>query len=157
MQLLLALGSAPFEVRAETGRSLAAILNTNPRLRVDRERIVALVLREIAAARPVWETRQLLDPTDPTPVDAFVRERTQESLSLVFTLLSLVLPRDPLLFAHRSLQRGDAQTRRTALEYLESVLPPAIRRELLPYLADRRDLPHSSESKPAPGMVGTLA
>jgi hypothetical protein len=153
--LLLALGDAPFEVRTETARSLAGIRTTNPRLRVNRERIVALVTREIAVARPVWETQRLLDgSTGPASLENFVRNRTQESLSLVFTLLSLILPKDPLLFAHRSLQRGDAHTRAAALEYLESVLPPVIRRELLPHLNDRRELPRSGESNPSSRTVG---
>ena len=52
----------------------------------------------------------------------------------MFTLLSLVLPRDPLRIAFRGLYAGDPMLRGTALEYLESVLPPPIRDVLWPYL-----------------------
>ncbi len=44
-----------------------------------------------------------------------------QSLAHVFTLLSLVLPREPLQIAFRSLHADDRQLRGTALEYLEGV------------------------------------
>jgi hypothetical protein len=53
-------------------------------------------------------------------------------------LLSLVLPREPLQIASRSLQSDDRQLRGTALEYLEQILPAEIRLPLWPYLAYRR-------------------
>jgi len=56
----------------------------------------------------------------------------------VFTLLSLVLPREPLQIAFRSLHSDDKQLRGTALEYLEGVLPASIRQRLWPFLVYRR-------------------
>ncbi|HEX5108823.1 MAG TPA: Npt1/Npt2 family nucleotide transporter, partial [Vicinamibacterales bacterium] len=133
--LLLALDDARFDVRTQVGRSLAAILDRNRRIRFDRERMYDAVLREIDLGRPVWESRRLLDASaDRSPLDAFVRERARQSLAHVFTLLSLVLPREPLQIAFRSLQRDDRHLRGTALEYLESTLPSAVRQQLLPYL-----------------------
>jgi hypothetical protein len=52
----------------------------------------------------------------------------------VFALLSLVLPREPLRIAYRGLHAGDAMLRGTSLEYLESVLPQAVRHMLWPYI-----------------------
>ena len=52
----------------------------------------------------------------------------------MFTMLSLVLPRQPLKIAFRSLTTGDTQLRGTALEYLENVLPPRVRQALWPFL-----------------------
>jgi hypothetical protein len=52
----------------------------------------------------------------------------------VFTLLALVLPADPVQVAFRGLQADDANLRGTALEYLDGVLPPAIRARLWPSL-----------------------
>ena len=86
----------------------------------------------------MWESRRLLDPAATlTPLDGFVRDRASQSLTHVFTLLSLVLPREPIQIAFRSLRSGDRHLRGTALEYLESVLPPAVRARICPYLVDR--------------------
>ena len=126
--LMLALDDPRFDVRCQSARSLASILEKNPQIRINSERIFAIVLREVAVGRPVWESRRLLDvPGEDTPVDAFVRDRAGESLAHVFTLLSLVLQREPLQIAFRSLQTDDEQLQGTALEYLEGVLPPPIR------------------------------
>jgi hypothetical protein len=67
-----------------------------------------------------------------------VRDRANRSLEHVFTLLALVLPRKPLRIAFQGLHTDDHLLRATALEYLESSLPPAIRRPLWPYLEDNR-------------------
>jgi hypothetical protein len=58
----------------------------------------------------------------------------------VFTLLALVLPREPLQIAFRGLHTDDQNLRGTALEYLEGILPPPIRQRLWPFLEDRRPL-----------------
>ena len=60
--------------------------------------------------------------------------RANQSLAHVFTLLSLVLPREPLRIAFRGLHTDDPRLRGTALEYLEHVLPRAIRERLWPFL-----------------------
>ena len=108
-----------------------ASLEKNPRVTIDSERIFAVVLREVAVGRPVWESRRLLDELDVQDdvsfVDEFVRDRAGQSLAHVFTLLSLVLPREPLQIAFRSLHTDDRNLQGTALEYLEGVLPPPIR------------------------------
>jgi hypothetical protein len=142
----LALDDARFDVRYQAARSLAAILDRNPRVEVDRARIDAVVLQEVAVSQPVWESRRLLDDevgrrlTDGpgSSLDAFVRDRAGQSLGHVFTLLSLVLPREPLQIAFRSLHSEDANLRGTALEYLDGVLPPAIRQRLWPFLVRTR-------------------
>jgi hypothetical protein len=68
-------------------------------------------------------------------MDDAERERPQtpseRGLGHVFTLLSLVVEREPLQIAHRALVGGDAGLRGTALEYLENVLPEDVRRGLL--------------------------
>jgi hypothetical protein len=110
--LMLALDDAKPEVRLQAARSLAAILEKNPRVLIDRERIYGAALRE-------------------------VRDRAGQSLDQVFVLLGLVLPTEPLQIAFRSLHADDPYLRGTALEYLEEVLPAPIRQRLWPYLVDR--------------------
>jgi hypothetical protein len=49
-----------------------------------------------------------------------------------------VLPFEPLQISYRGLHTDDDKLRGTALEYLESVLPKAIREGLWPYLEEKR-------------------
>ena len=137
--LMLGLEDLRFEVRFQCGRSLAAILEKNGRVRIDRERVFDVVRREVAVGRPVWESHRLLDRVDDREgsfVDEFLKDRASQSLAHVFTLLALVLPTAPLQIAYRGLHTTDAVLRGTALEYLEGVLPPDIRDRLWPFLGD---------------------
>jgi hypothetical protein len=138
--LLLGLDDQRFEVRFQSGRSLAAIVAKNPRVRIPEQAIYDVVLRALAVGRPVWESHRLLDALDDSeqPVDKFIKDRTSQALAHVFTLLSLVQPAEPLQIAYRGLLTGDENLRGTALEYLEGTLPPANRARLWPFLEDRR-------------------
>ena len=96
------------------------------------------VLREVAVDRRVWESHRLLDqlndPEDQTPfIDEFLKHRANKSLEHVFTLLALVLPKEPLRISFRGLLTKDQNLRGTALEYLESVLPLNVKNSLWPY------------------------
>jgi AAA family ATP:ADP antiporter len=138
--LLLTLDDPRFEVRYQAGRSLTAIIEKNSRVLIDRPRIEAVVLKEIEAARPIWESQRLLAQyQSDAPLDAFLRDRADRSLAHVFALLSLILPREPLQIAFRSLHSEDHHLRGTALEYLEGVLPAAIRPRLWPFLVRGRN------------------
>ena len=100
--LMLGLEDLRFEVRFQCGRSLASIVEKNPRVRIDRERIFDVVRKEVAVGRPVWQRHRLLDSVDPEQrsfVDEFLKDRAGQSLAHVFTLLSLVLPTAPLQIA----------------------------------------------------------
>jgi AAA family ATP:ADP antiporter len=156
--LMLGLDDLRFEVRFQCGHSLASLLEKNPRVAIDRERIFAVVMREVAVGRPVWESRRLLDELDVKDevsfVDEFVRDRAGQSLAHVFTLLSTVLPREPLLISFRSLYTDDQNLQGTALEYLEGVLPPPIRERLWPFLEDRR--PAARSTRPRDEILADL-
>jgi hypothetical protein len=76
-------------------------------------------------------------------VDELLRDRASRSLEHVFTLLSLVLPRQPLKIAFRGLHTTDPAMRGTSLEYLELMLPREIRDSLWPFL-ESRTTPESS-------------
>ncbi|HZL95817.1 MAG TPA: hypothetical protein VFB99_19320, partial [Vicinamibacterales bacterium] len=138
--VLLGLEDLRFEVRFQCGRSLASIVEKNPRIRIDKERVFDVVRREVAVGRPVWESHRLLDTVEADArsfVDEFLKDRAGQSLAHVFTLLSLVLPTAPLQIAYRGIHTDDPGLRGTALEYLEGVLPPDIRDRLWPFLSDR--------------------
>ena len=148
--LMFGLDDPRFDVRYQSARSLAAIVDKNPRVQIDREQLFAVVLREVAVGRGVWESRRLLDVVDAgdshSTLDEFVRTRAGESLAHVFTLLSLVLPREPLQIAFRSLHTDDEYLQGTALEYLDGVLPPAIRQRLWPFI-ERRSVKRSARTR----------
>jgi ATP:ADP antiporter, AAA family len=156
--LLLGLADTRFEVRFQCGRSLKAITAAHPTLHIDQTRIFDVVRREVAVGRPVWEGRRLLDRLDdggaPTFVDDFVRMRASQSLAHVFTVLSLVLPSEPLKIAFRGLHADDHNLRGIALEYLESILPPVVRDPLWPFLEDRR--PAGRLEKPREDILADL-
>jgi hypothetical protein len=139
--LLLGLEDIRFEVRFQCGRSLAAIKAKQPDVHIDAARIFDVVQKEVAVGRPVWEGRRLLDRLDEgesSVADEFIKSRASQSLAHVFTVLSLVLPAEPLQIALRGLHVEDQNLRGTALEYLESILPPIVREPLWPFLEDRR-------------------
>jgi len=131
-----------FEVRYRCGRGLSHLTETDRSLAVTPSIVYQAVLREVETGAGVWEGRRLLDQLDDEPwspvVDDVIRERADKSLEHVFTLLALVLPRQPLRIAFRALYVKDEFLRGTALEFLESALPPEIRRPLWPHLEDRR-------------------
>ncbi len=141
--LMLGLDDLRFEVRFQCGQSLAAAAREEPPGH-DRQATASSPWScgRWRSAGPVWESRRLLDELDVQDdvsfVDEFVRDRAGQSLAHVFTLLSLVLPREPLQIAFRSLYTDDQNLQGTALEYLEGVLPPPIRERLWPFLEDRR-------------------
>ncbi len=139
--LLQGLEDRRFEVRFRCGRALARLTRAHPELGVPQDRVVAAVLREAAVDREVWQSQRLLDQPDDDDTafaDAVIRDRASRSLEHVFTMLALFLPRQPLQIAFKALHSGDKQLNGTALEYLETSLPPAVREKLWPFLDDRR-------------------
>jgi AAA family ATP:ADP antiporter len=155
--LMFGLDDPRFDVRYQSARSLASIVEKNPRVCIDRAAIFAIVLREVAVGRGVWESRRLLDGVDESDghstLDEFVRTRAGESLAHVFTLLSLVLPREPLQIAFRSLHTDNEQLQGTALEYLDGVLPAAIKQRLWPFIERR---PVNRPARPRDEVIADL-
>jgi ATP:ADP antiporter, AAA family len=137
-----ALQDPRFEVRYRAGRGLAHLADLDSSLSISREEALQAVLREVESGTGVWESRKVLDRMDDegwSPVmDEMVRDRADRSLEHVFTLLALALPKQPLRIAFKGLHTDDPLLRGTALEYLESILPPEIRKDLWPYLEDNR-------------------
>jgi hypothetical protein len=140
--LVAGLDDKRFEVRYRCGRALARIHERHEEMITDRGRILAAIISDVAVDRRVWESQRLLDrlgDDDESPmVDEYIRDRASRSLEHVFTLLALILPRQPLRVAFRGLHATDPHLRGTALEYLESALPDSVREKLWPFLEDDR-------------------
>lgn len=132
------LADGRFEVRLRCARALAHLLDRDPALSIDRDRVLGAIQREATVGRHVWDAHAALDQLDDRASedvdDELLRERAGRSLEHVFVLLTLVLPREPVRIAYRGLHAGDPVLRGTALEYLESVLPKLVRDVLWPYL-----------------------
>jgi hypothetical protein len=103
--LLLAVEDPLPDVSVQCARSLFRIRRRSADIRFDTDRMLDLVRRELARDAP--------------------------DLRHVFTLLSLVIPVQPLRAAYRGLRGGDRHARGTALEYLHGILPKDIRVALL--------------------------
>jgi hypothetical protein len=134
-----AMADRRFEVRYRSARALSYLAGEIPGLRIDRERVFEVMLREMAVERSLWETRQLIDQPDDdaSPVEAEVlRGRTNRSLEHLFTLLTLALPPETVRLAFHGLHTGDRYLRGTALEYLETVLPEPVWTRLRPFIED---------------------
>jgi HEAT repeat protein len=137
--LLFGLQDPRFEVRYQCGRALTAIHDKDPALEIPEAAVFEAVKREVSVGKRVWDSqRQLGGSEEDSPVDDVLRARANRSLEHVFTLLSLVFPKEPLRMSWLGLHAADEQIRGTALEYLESVLPPEIREPLWPYVEDNR-------------------
>jgi hypothetical protein len=137
--LVEALDDPRFEVRFQSGRALDAMRQRNAALPVPEAEIWASIERELGVSQSIWHGHRLLDQRAVSPdesddrfnfLDELLRERANLSLEHVFSLLALVLPREPLKVAFRALHTEDRQLRGLSLEYLESVLPAPVRQRL---------------------------
>ena len=137
--LVEALDDSRFEVRFQSGRALDALRQRSPDLALPEARIWTVIERDLSASESIWASHRLLDQRGANVaesdekfmfMDELLRERANLSLEHVFSLLALVLPREPLKVAFRALHTDDRQIRGLALEYLESVLPAGVRAHL---------------------------
>jgi AAA family ATP:ADP antiporter len=114
-----------FEIRYHASRALEFLHRMADGLDFHEEGMLAAVERELSIARPAWDTRKLLDTHDDGDpqywfLDEVLKDRASKSLELVFSLLALHLPAEPLKVAFRALHSEDRMLRGLALEYLES-------------------------------------
>lgn len=132
--LIAGLADPRFEVRYQCSRAMDRVLIAEPTLRVDADRIFAIVERELSVARPVWNGHRLLDHLESADalmfLDEHLRDRANRSLEHVFSLLVTVLPREPLKVAFRAIHSEEAMLRGLAFEYLHGVLPTPVRNRL---------------------------
>lgn len=132
--LVAGLSDSRFEVRFQCSRALDLLHQRRPELTVPADAVFAAVDRELQVARPIWDSRRLLDQRDGSDPEAFLdehlRERADRSLEHVFSLFATVLPREPVKIAFRALHTEDPVLRGLALEYLDGVLPAQIRQRL---------------------------
>lgn len=136
--LVLGLADSRFEVRYQCGRALDILLRKLPTLQLDPAVIFHAVVAEVSVNKSIWNSRRLIDEPDAGDefsfLDDVLCERAHQSLEHVFSLLALVLPRDPVRTAFRAIHSGDRALCDLALEYLESAVPAHVRQSLWPVL-----------------------
>jgi AAA family ATP:ADP antiporter len=146
-----------FEVRFQCGRALYYILQRNPDFTVEPSAIFAAVEKELSVGKSVWQSHHLLDQREGAEdylfLDEQLRERADQALEHVFSLLGLVLPREPLKVAFRALHTEDRLLRNLALEYLEGTLPESVRRQLWTVIGDQ---PLPEPGRPSHEVVSQL-
>ncbi len=110
---------AHFDVRARCGLALLRIRERHSGIAVPREAVFAAALRELQRDAAAGEGAAADDEASHDDV-----------VEHVFTLLCLVLDREPMQIASRALNSNDRALIGTALEYLETVVPEELRRAL---------------------------
>lgn len=136
--LLDGLSDRRFEVRFECARALLSMRKRLGEIGVEAEQVLPIIAKETSVAKPVWETRTLLDSRldeqETGDESLFLRGRSGSSLKHVFNLLALIFPAEPLQVAYRGLHTTEERIRGTALEYLEQILPNEVREPFWPLL-----------------------
>jgi HEAT repeat protein len=171
--LIRGIADERFEVRYACARALLRITARDPGIVIAPEKVTAMVKREVALGKDVWESQPApeLDEDENDPpalIDRLLRDRIDRSLEHVFTLLALMLDRQSLHIAFKALHDSDQRLRGTALEYLETVLPDEVRDAVWPFLGEERpmrpprspveilaDLRGASETSKAAPRLGT--
>lgn len=119
-----------FEIRFQASRALEYLHRSDPALRFDEQILLEVIERELSVSRPIWQGRRLLDERQDSGeyayLDDVLRDRANQSLEHVFSLLAITIPREPLKAAFRALHSEDRMLRGLALEYLETTLPGRI-------------------------------
>jgi hypothetical protein len=140
------LGDEHVEVRYRCGRSLARLKARGHDSAYTAADVFAAVKREVERAAPSrpgdrggdQDDDDDDDDDDAAPQDRLLRrvmeQRSSSPLDLIFTLLALTLPPEPVRMALGALVTENAALRGTALEYLESVLPADVKVALWPLL-----------------------
>lgn len=126
--LLGGLDDPRFEVRYQCARAINRVVGRSA-LKVDPDRVMAVVERELSVPLQMWEGHRILDESDPSEELEWhdpQQGTTERNLEHIFSLLALVLPRDALTAAFRGMTSNDPELRSLTLEYFESVLPTPI-------------------------------
>jgi hypothetical protein len=145
--LMAGLEDPRFEVRYQCARAMNRVMARTPGLSVDRDRILAIVERELSVPIQVWQGHRLLDQGEPSEdgvLPPLQVGSSQRNIEHIFSLLATILPREPLHAAFRGMQSADPELRALTLEYFEGVLPP-------PVLARLWALPHFDDPTPSSG------
>lgn len=109
------LGDARFEVRLECARGLARAGAAERAPVLSPERLHEALERELSVAPPVWRSRSVGE------------EGEGGRIEMLFALLALLHGRETLKVAYQALQAKDRVVQALSVEYVDSLLPAALR------------------------------
>jgi ATP:ADP antiporter, AAA family len=123
-------------VRHRIIASLNKLRATRPDIRVDRAMLELLLAAEIAGH---YRSYQVLGPlrarlAGDEPVLEAIRHAMEQELERIFRLMALLFPHAGLHDAYVGVRSSNAAVRANALEFLDNVLTPELRRVLVPLL-----------------------
>jgi len=128
--LLEGLSDGDFSVRYSCARALSRMLARSTSLRVNEEKALEAVRRELEIDDQSWKEPlgTSLETSEADPPEREVGPNAR--INHVFLVLGLALDREPLEVARKALLSEDSNLKGTALEYLENVLPERVRQLL---------------------------
>ncbi|MDB5218561.1 MAG: putative rane protein [Myxococcaceae bacterium] len=133
--LLMALRDPLFEVRVQVALGLKQMQDES-HVTLQEEEVFDSVVHELTTGRAGWKRGAAHDSAGDDAGDGAGEDAMMRGLAHVFTVLGLVLEREPLSIAYRALRSADPGLRGTAFEYVEVVLPTRVRDVLVPLLGD---------------------
>ncbi|MDF3065134.1 MAG: putative rane protein [Polyangiaceae bacterium] len=157
--LLLGIADERFEVRYECGLALVKLTDKNPEIVISEARVLDAIRREVESGQELAEQSAARGEAEDgraeqqSLVEGLVRDRVERSLEHMFTILALILEREPLRMAFTGLHHEDQKYRGTALEYLDTVLPSEVREIIWPYLGESAPL---ASARPASELLADL-
>ena len=161
--MLMALRDPVFEVRVQVALGLTQMQDDEAPAALDREEVFEIALHELTqgrasghAAAPAETPEERASGEAPYRGDASpsaqapsalapTNDDLHRGLAHAFTVLGLVLEREPLSIAYRAMRSEEPALRGTAYEYLEVVLPPRLRDVVIPLLGDVQPAARSRE------------
>jgi AAA family ATP:ADP antiporter len=125
-------------VRTRILGALRDICKHNPAIRLDTRILDRTLTAEIADHCRAYQILEVMSGVHPAPASVLhpLREAIQHQLEHLFAILSLRYPRE-LVSAYFSLRSDNTAVHDNALEYLDNVLDPELRRNLVPLLDAR--------------------
>lgn len=132
--LVEALSDPEFQIRFRSAHAIGQLRVDHPRLHLDTNRVWAVLATELDVSRDVWERRRVISSE---AIQDASDKPGEASVEYLFSLLRVLLPREPVSMAYRALSTNDRHLRGTALEYLQTVLPTNTWRLLNGLIADR--------------------
>jgi AAA family ATP:ADP antiporter len=148
-----AISDARFEVRYRCGRALLELREAGHPMPFEVHDIHRLVERELSVERTVLHSYRLLDATPnlgehpDRSAEGIANDASAMALAHICNMFALALPPDPVRIAFQSLHATDRELRATALEYLESALPPHLVEKLWPLIDVQVRPPSSSRTR----------
>ena len=129
-----------FEFRFRAASGLLQIVQASSKVKVPEAPLFAAARTEARDSSRRWRYQTVVAERlgREAGVGSSAGLRVVHGLAYVFSLLFVVLDREPLRLAIRAVAAEDPAQRGTGLEYLHNVLPPDLREALWPLVDDRR-------------------